>query len=124
MQVREEKVLFEAIEAYKNGNGEKATDIYEATKKYAYSIIHQQVSRFKSQGVLTRDVNAFAEDEDYREENDIWDSQEVNDGALEGVTLPAYTNVVWTFRFDTDFVSMQDAELSSLTTNASVSYAY
>ena len=45
-------------------------------------------------------------------------------GALEGVMLPAYSNVVWTFTFDADFVSMQDAELSSLTTNASVSYAY
>lgn len=45
-------------------------------------------------------------------------------GALEGVMLPAYSNVVWTFTFDADFVSIQDAELSSLTTNASVSYAY
>lgn len=137
MQVKEEQALFEAIDAYKNGNGEKAAYIYNATKKYAYSIIYQQVSRFKNQGVLTGDTNAFAEDvmqelylnffsniakfkneneksiykwmsvvsyrtildcvdknkmevlqfakdEDYREENDIWDSAEVNDGDLEG----------------------------------------
>ena len=62
MQTKEEQILFEAIEAYKKGDGEKATFIYEETKKYAYSIIYQQVSRFKNQGVLAGDANAFAED--------------------------------------------------------------
>ena len=137
MQTKEEQILFEAIEAYKKGDGEKATFIYEETKKYAYSIIYQQVSRFKNQGVLAGDANAFAEDvmqelylnlftniqkfkneneksiykwisvvsyrmildcvdknkmevlqfakdEDFREESDIWDSSEMNDGDLEG----------------------------------------
>lgn len=131
-----DQALFEAIEAYRNGNKDKATFIYESTKKYTYKIVHQEVERFKSQGVLTGDaisitedvmqdlymeffnkiekfrnedprsifkwisvvshrmllgyvdenkteVLQFAKEENFREESDIWDSSEVNDGDLE-----------------------------------------
>ena len=132
----EDQILFEAIEAYRNGNGDKATFIYESTKKYTYKIVHQEVARFKSQSILTGDeisitedvmqdlylnffnniakfrnedprsifkwisivshrmlldyvdknkmeVLQFEKDEDYREDNDIWDSSEINDADME-----------------------------------------
>lgn len=132
----EDQILFDAIEAYKNGKKNQATHIYESTKKYTYRIIHQDVERFKSQSLLTGDVNAttedvmqdlylnffnnidkfrnedpksiykwisivshrmvlayvdknkmevlqFEKDEDFREENDIWDSSEISDSDIE-----------------------------------------
>lgn len=132
----EDQALFEAIEEYKNGNGDKATVIYESTKKYTFNILHKAVEKCKSQGVLTGDVISITEDvmqelyivffndianfrnedpksifkwisvvahrrlstyvkengmevlqfekkEDYREDNDIWDSSEINDADLE-----------------------------------------
>lgn len=132
----EDQILFEAIEAYRNGDGGKATFIYESTKKYTYKIVHQEVERFKSQSILTGDaisitedvmqdlylnffnniakfrnedprsifkwisivshrmlldyvdknkmeVLQFEKDEDYREDNDIWDSSEISDADLE-----------------------------------------
>ena len=132
----EDQALFEAIEAYRNGHQEKATVIYEKTKKYTFNILHKEVERFKSQSILTGDaipitedvmqdlyidffkniakfrnedprsiykwisivshrmvlayvdknkmeVLQFEKDEDYREENDIWDSAEINDSDME-----------------------------------------
>lgn len=132
----EDQALLEAIEAYRNGNGDKATFIYESTKKYTYKIVHQEVARFKSQSILTGDeisitedvmqdlylnffnniakfrnedprsifkwisivshrmlldyvdknkmeVLQFEKDEDYCEDNDIWDSSEINDADME-----------------------------------------
>lgn len=58
----EDQILFEAIEAYRNGNGEKATIIYESTKKYTFNILHKAVEKCKSQGVLTGDVISITED--------------------------------------------------------------
>ncbi len=58
----EDQILFEAIEAYKNGNGDKATIIYESTKKYTFKILHKGVERYKNQGALTGDVVSIAED--------------------------------------------------------------
>jgi len=131
-----DQALFEAIEAYRNGNKDKATFIYESTKKYTYKIVHQEVERFKSQGIFTGDaisitedvmqdlymeffnkiekfrnedprsifkwisvvshrkllgyvdenkteILQFAKEENFREESDIWDFSEVNDGDLE-----------------------------------------
>lgn len=37
---KEDQELFEAIEEYRSGNKNKATFIYESTKKYAYKIVH------------------------------------------------------------------------------------
>ena len=132
----EDQILFEAIEAYRNGSEDKATDIYESTKKYTYKIVHQEVVRFKSLSVLAGDevsitedvmqdlylnffnniakfrnedprsifkwitivshrmildyvdknkmeVLQFEKDGDFREENDIWDSSEINDSDME-----------------------------------------
>lgn len=132
----EDRALFEAIEEYRNGNQDKATFIYESTKKYAYKVVHQEVERYKSQSILTGDeisvtedimqdlyieffnkiekfrnedprsifkwisvvshrmlldyvdknkmeVLQFEKNEDYREDNDIWDSLEINDADLE-----------------------------------------
>jgi len=132
----EDQILFEAIEAYKNGDRDKATVIYESTKKYTFNILHKAVEKCKSQGILTSDVISITEDvmqelyivffndianfrnedpksifkwisvvahrrlstyvkengtevlqfeknEDYREENDIWDSSEINDSDME-----------------------------------------
>lgn len=132
----EDQALFEAIEAYRNGDGDKATFIYESTKKYTYKVVHQEVARYKNQSVLTGDeisvtedimqdlyieffnkiekfrnedprsifkwisvvshrmlsdyvdknkmeVLQFEKDEDYREDNDIWDSSEINDSDME-----------------------------------------
>ena len=58
----EDQALFEAIEEYKNGNGDKATVIYESTKKYTFNILHKAVEKCKSQGVLTGDVISITED--------------------------------------------------------------
>lgn len=58
----EDIALFEAIKEFQQGNEEKATYIYENTKKYAYRMIYQNVSRFKHQGVLTGDESSIAED--------------------------------------------------------------
>ena len=58
----EDQILFEAIEAYRNGNGEKATFIYESTKKYTFKILHKAVERYKSQSVLTGDAVSITED--------------------------------------------------------------
>ena len=132
----EDIALFEAIKEFQQGNEEKATYIYENTKKYTYRMIYQNVSRFKSQSVLTGDEGSIAEDvmqelyldffkniskfrnedpksfykwisvvsnrmvfkyvdknkmevlqcgqnEDFREDNDIWDATEMNDDDLE-----------------------------------------
>ena len=45
-------------------------------------------------------------------------------GVLNNVTLPPYTNIVWTFRFAPDTIANYGADLSSLTCNASVSNSY
>lgn len=132
----EDIALFEAIKEFQQGNEEKATYIYENTKKYTYRMIYQNVSRFKSQSVLTGDEGSIAEDvmqelyldffkniskfrnedpksfykwisivsnrmvlkyvdknkmevlqcgenEDFREDKDIWDATEMSDDDLE-----------------------------------------
>lgn len=132
----EDQALFEAIEAYRNGDGDKATVIYESTKKYTFQILHKEVERYKSQSMLTGDaisitedvmqdlylnffnniakfrnedpksifkwisvvahrmlldyvdknkmeVLQFEKDDDFREENDIWDTSEINDSDME-----------------------------------------
>lgn len=48
----------------------------------------------------------------------------VDFGILNGVNLPPYTNVVWTFRFSADCVAAYGADLSSLICDASVNYSY
>ena len=58
----EEQALFIAIKDFQQGNKNKATYIYENTKKYTYRLIYQQVSRLKNQGVLSGDENAITED--------------------------------------------------------------
>lgn len=45
-------------------------------------------------------------------------------GVLSGVTLPPFTNIVWTFRFSPDTVVNYGADLSRLTCNARVSNSY
>lgn len=132
----EDLALFEAIKEFQQGNEEKATYIYENTKKYTYRMIYQNVSRFKSQSVLSGDESFIAEDvmqelyldffkniskfrnedpksfykwisivsnrmvlkyvdknkmevlqcgenEDFRDDNDIWDATKMNDDDLE-----------------------------------------
>ncbi|MBQ4543675.1 MAG: sigma-70 family RNA polymerase sigma factor [Clostridia bacterium] len=133
---QEDQALFETIEAYRSGDGDKAAVIYESTKKYTYKILYKEVERYKNQGALTSDVVSitedimqelyieffnkianfrnedpksifkwisvvshrmlldyvdknkmevlqFEKDEDYREDNDIWDSSEINDSDME-----------------------------------------
>ena len=58
----ENQILFEAIEAYRNGDRDKATIIYESTKKYTFNILHKEVERYKNQGALTSDVVSITED--------------------------------------------------------------
>ena len=58
----ENMVLFKAIQDFQNGDGNKMIDIYERTKKYAYQLICQYVSGFKSQNIYTGDVYVLAED--------------------------------------------------------------
>ena len=45
-------------------------------------------------------------------------------GALENVTLPPYSNVIWTFVFNEDCVFSAGADLSALITNYSTSNSY
>lgn len=58
----EDLALFQAIKEFQEGNEEKATFIYEKTKKYTYRMIYQHVSRFKSQGIVSGDEISVAED--------------------------------------------------------------
>jgi RNA polymerase sigma-70 factor (ECF subfamily) len=54
--------LFQAINDFQDGNKKRATYIYQSTKKYTYSVIYRNVSKFKSQNLLLTDVNAATED--------------------------------------------------------------
>lgn len=58
----EKAILFEAISDFRNGNEDKATLIYKMSKKYSYSVIYHQVSRFIHQGILTGDAKEIVED--------------------------------------------------------------
>ena len=63
MKVNESDIaLFQAISDFQNGNKKMATYIYQNTKKYAYSVICRNVSKFKSQNLLMTDVNTATED--------------------------------------------------------------
>lgn len=58
----EKSVLFEAINAFQNGDEDKATVIYKLSKQYCYSMIYRQVSKFIEQDILFGDTKAIVED--------------------------------------------------------------
>ncbi|MEE0885138.1 MAG: sigma-70 family RNA polymerase sigma factor [Faecalimonas sp.] len=58
----EKSVLFEAINAFQNGEEDKATVIYKLSKQYCYSMVYHQVSKFIEQDILSGDTKAIVED--------------------------------------------------------------
>lgn len=58
----EKQALFEAITDYQNGNEDKATLIYKMSKRYSYSVIYRQVSKFIEQDIICGDIKEIVED--------------------------------------------------------------
>ena len=58
----EKQALFEAITDFQNGNEDKATLIYKMSKRYSYSVIYRQVSKFVEQDIISGDTKAIVED--------------------------------------------------------------
>lgn len=58
----EDLALFQTIKEFQEGHGEKATIIYETTKKYSYRLIFSNVTRMNSQHIISGDVHSITED--------------------------------------------------------------
>ena len=58
----EKQALFETITDFQNGNEDKATLIYKMSKRYSYSVIYRQVSKFVEQDIISGDTKAIVED--------------------------------------------------------------